>query len=132
MSDDLPETTSEWKRAAAAKQIGHTQRLADGIAFVSGSKFQFEHFLRLRVLYKETEQPKYLAESSGLPSERIEKRAKPLKEDADALFLQRLLRHTQKLQSEWDVDKAKIRYLCRRNGAIASHCEPKAPQNGNK
>ena len=107
MSDDLPKITSEWKRAAAAKQTSHTQRLADGTAFVSGSKFQFEHFLHLRVLYKERQRLQYLAESSGVPSERIEKMARTLKEDADALFLQRLSRRTQKLKSEWDVDKAK-------------------------
>lgn len=107
MSDRLPETVSQWKRAATTKQIGHTQRLTDGTAFVSGSKFQSEHFLRLRILYKAEQRLKHLAESSGLSIERVEKMAKILREDADAVFLQRFLRDEQKLQSEWDVDKAK-------------------------
>lgn len=51
MTDDFPTTKSKWRQAAKGNGIGFTKPLADGIAFVSGSKFQNEHFLRLRVLY---------------------------------------------------------------------------------
>ena len=107
MPDSLPKSKSEWKRAATSENIGHAQRLADGTAFVSGSKFQFEHFLRLRVLYKEKQQLRALAKYSGLPSERIKRMAKILNEDADALFLQRFLRDEERIENEWDVDRAK-------------------------
>ena len=107
MSDGLPTKKSDWKNAANVKKIGHTQALATGEAFVSASKFEFEHFLRLRVLYTERNPPKDIVTSSGFPSERLEEVVKSLWQDANVLFLKAFLKDKRSLEKDWDVDKAK-------------------------
>ena len=107
MSDSLPTTKSDWKNAAIAKNIGHTQALAAGEAFISASKFELEHFLRLRVLYTAGRRPEDLVRSLGFPSERLEEMATSLEQDANAVFLKAFLKDTESLKKHWDMDKVK-------------------------
>ena len=107
MSDDLPSKKRDWRRAATQCDIGPTQSLATGIAFVSGSKFKLEHFLRLRVLYEVIRLPQTLATSPGFPTERLKEMDNILNEDADVSFLREFLQKGGEIGSEWNVDKVK-------------------------
>ena len=107
MSDRLPTTKPEWKKAAKGNGVGDTQQLAIGAAFVSGSKFQFEHFLRLRVLYKEKQSPIGLAKSPWFPGESLQEVANILKGEPDTLYLREFLGKEEAIESGWDVEKAK-------------------------
>ena len=82
MSDLLPKTKTECRRAVKSKSIDQWYSgrwLFLGGAFVSGSKFQI---LRLRVLYKPNKQilPDYLAKESSqlFPKEKSEESGKHL------------------------------------------------------
>ena len=107
MSDQLPGTISEWKKAAKGKRIGVTQQLAAGAAFVSGSKFQFEHLLRLRVLYQKNQLPEELAKSPWFPSENLPKVVDIFKNEPDTLYLREFLKDKSAIKSRWDVGKVK-------------------------
>ncbi len=95
MSDNLPTKKSDWRNAAKAKNVGHTQALVAGEAFVSASKFELEHFLRLRILYTARRRPEDLVRSSGFPSERLEEMARSLGQNANAVFLKAFLKSTE-------------------------------------
>ena len=107
MPDQLPRKFADWKQAAKCNNIDHTQSLSAGTTFPSGSKFNFEHFLRLRVLYIEEQRPKSLGESPGFPRERLEEMKRTLKEDTDASFLRSFLQDRGKIVSDWNVKNAK-------------------------
>lgn len=107
MSDRLPTTRLDWKKAAKGKYIGDTQQLAVGAAFVSGSKFQFEHFLRLRVLYKEKQDPIRLAKSPWFPGGSLQEVANILKDEPDTLYLRQFLVDKEAIENRWNVEKAK-------------------------
>ena len=107
MSDKLPRKPRDWRQAAKSNNIEHNQSLSAGTEFVSGSKFEVKHFLRLRVLYIEEQRPASLAESPGFPRESLEKMKKILKKDTDASFLKKFLQEREKVESDWNVDKSK-------------------------
>ena len=107
MSDKLPRKPADWRQAAKRNNLDNTQSLTAGPALVSGSKFKFEHFLRLRVLYIEEQRPENLAKSPGFPRERLGEIKKILKEDADAPFLESVLQDTKDIGSRWNVEYAR-------------------------
>lgn len=107
MSDRLPRTKSEWRKAAKGKSIRDTQSLAVGSAFVSGSKFQFEHFLRLRVLYRERQNPRDLVDSSYFPNESLKEIASILEDEPDTLYLRQFLVGKEAIEKLWNAEKAK-------------------------
>lgn len=107
MPDRLPPTKSEWKQAAKRTAIDHTQSLASGNAFVSGSKFEFEHFLRLRVLYIQEQIPRNLPQFPGFPYERLKEMDKIIERHADFAFLKSFLQNKEKIGSHWDVKSAR-------------------------
>lgn len=107
MADKLPTKRAHWKRAATRNNIHHTQSLTAGPPLVSGSKFTFEHFLRLRVLYIQIPDPKTLAKSASFPKERLEEMKDILEKNTDAAFLKSFLQDQLSLASSWSVDKAK-------------------------
>ncbi len=79
ISDDLPQKKALWEKAASRNSISHTQSLTAGPTLASGSKFPFEHFLRLRVLYMREPNVKTLAKSPGFPMVRLKELEKPLR-----------------------------------------------------
>lgn len=107
MPDGFPTSKAAWRSAAESNKIGHTQIVTAGIDLVSGSKFKFEHFLRLRVLYSSEEDPKTLAGSPGFPKKRLETLDKILKEDPDVTFLKTFLRRDTDISHRWNVHIAK-------------------------
>lgn len=106
MTSDFPETKSEWRQAAKGNGIGFTKPLADGIAFVSGSKFQNEHFLRLRVLYL-MRKPHQIHKHSVFDRSRLKIMQEILENDAAAVFLKGFLRKGGELERNWDVESAR-------------------------
>ena len=107
MPDTLPTTKRGWKQAAILKDIDPSQSLTAGAALVSGSKFEFIHFLRLRVLYIDGEQPDALARISSFPKERLEEMKKILDNNPDANFLKKFLRREEDIKNHWNVENAK-------------------------
>ncbi|KAL9127655.1 MAG: hypothetical protein Q9175_007689 [Cornicularia normoerica] len=107
MSDGLPTTKAAWQRSARRNGIGHTLALTAGTNWVSGSKFQFEHFLRLRVLYTEERSPQKLAECPEFSEERMDLMARCLQRDADAAFLENFLKDRTRLRSHWNPENAR-------------------------
>ena len=107
MTDDFPTTKSKWRQAAKGNGIGFTKPLADGIAFVSGSKFQNEHFLRLRVLYLMGKPLEQIHKHSGFDRSHLEKMQGILENDAAAVFLKGFLRKGGELERNWDVESAR-------------------------
>lgn len=107
MSHRLPRDPSDWRQAARSNNIGHTQSLRAGTEFVSGSKFEIKHFLRLRVLYIEEQRPANLAKSLDFPRENLEEMKKILKKDTDASFLNFFLQGNENIGRDWNMDKVK-------------------------
>lgn len=107
MSDELPTTRAAWKQSARRKGIGHTQALTAATDWPSGSKFQFEHFLRLRVLYTALRHPRTLGGSDGFPKEGVVRVKKLLDADAHASFLKGFMQNTEGIKSDWNVDSAR-------------------------
>lgn len=107
MSGRLPTRPGDWRQAAKRNNIDHTQSLSAGTDFVSGSKFEVKHFLRLRVLYIEEARPKTLANSPGFPRESLNEIEQILKKDAHASFLKKFLQGRENLGRDWNADKAK-------------------------
>ncbi len=87
----LPGRKDLWKKEALRNNISHTQSLTAGPTLVSGSKFEFEHFLRLRVLYKQERTLKTLARSLGFLVVRLEELEIIFREDTDVAFVKTLL-----------------------------------------
>lgn len=106
MPDILPTNKSAWRQAAKLKKIDHSQSLTAGTPLVSGSKFEFIHFLRLRVLYIERQPPEDLAETSGFPTESLKEIEKILDENTDANFLKTFLQDRININSHWNVENA--------------------------
>lgn len=106
MSDELPRKKFHWKRAASRYDIDHTQSLTAGTALVSGSKFKFEHFLRLRVLYVEERTLGALAKYPGFPRARLEEVKEILREDRDAAFVKTFLQSAKDIETRWSVENA--------------------------
>ncbi|CAD6591491.1 MAG: hypothetical protein ASARMPRED_005413 [Alectoria sarmentosa] len=107
MSEELPDQRIAWRQAAQRNNIGHNQPLTAGPALVSGSKFKFEHFLRLRVLYIQEQRPEILAETPGFPRERLKEMKRILKEDSGVSFLETFLQDGKDIGTRWNVDYAK-------------------------
>ena len=107
MSDQLPRTISQWEQAAKRKSIDVAQSLTAGEVFVSGSKFQFEHFLRLRVLYDQSLRPKELPKSSWFPLENLEKVTHILQDEPGTRYLKEFLKNTSAIEEDWDMEKVK-------------------------
>ena len=106
MSGRLPTRPGDWRQAAKRNNIGDTQSLSAGTEFVSGSKFEFKHFLRLRVLYIEEERPETLAKSPDFPRESLDEMKQILKKNADASFLKKFLQGSENIGRDWNVDTA--------------------------
>lgn len=107
MSNKLPKTKKDWREAATRNKIGHTQSLSNGTPLPSGSKFTFEHFLRLRVVYIDEKSPASLVRSRGFPTERLEAVTTILKENTDASFLKNFLRRPKDIEERWNAHNAK-------------------------
>ena len=102
MSDLLPKIKPEWRRAVKSKSIDATLPLAVGGAFVSGSKFQIHHFLRLRVLYKPTRNPNNLAKAPSFPEDNLEKVETILLGEPEVLYLRQVLKGEEAIGENWD------------------------------
>ena len=107
MSDKLPENLSDWRQAAKRNDIWHAQSLAAGTPLASGSKFKFEHFLRIRVLYLGDSSPVAIAESQLFSQEKFDKMKSMLESDTDAAFLKTFLQGRANIQEDWNAKKAK-------------------------
>ena len=107
MSDLLPRTKTEWTRAVKSKNIDGTLPLAVGGAFVSGSKFQIHHFLRLRVLYKSASNPDHLAKAPTFPKENLKKVESILLGEPEVLYLREVLKDKEIIGENWDDQNSK-------------------------
>ena len=107
MSDKLPENLSDWRQAAKRNDIWHAQSLAAGTPLASGSKFKFEHFLRIRVLYLGKLLPAEIAESRLFSQEEFDKMKSMLERDTDAAFIKTFLQVSANIERDWDAQKAK-------------------------
>ena len=107
MSSEFPVNKSAWRKAAEGQEIRVTQPLAAGIDFVSGSKSKFEHFLRLRILYKRRQSLPHLHKYFGSGRVHLDRMQDILDKDASAVFLKGFLQTKQDLQSYWNVENAK-------------------------
>ena len=107
MSDRLPKTRTEWTRAVKSKNIDNTLPLAVGGAFVSGSKFQIHHFLRLRVLYKSATNPEFLAKAPTFPKDNLEKVDSILLGEPEVLYLMQILNDTDRIGENWDDENSR-------------------------
>lgn len=107
MPDELPRNKRDWRRAATRNNIHHTQSLTAGPPLVSGSKFKFGHYLRLRVLYIDERDPEELTTSRGFPKERLEEMKQILDKDTDAAFLRTFLQDKRNIETCWSVGNAR-------------------------
>ena len=107
MSDLLPKTKPEWRRAVKSKSIDATLSLAVGGAFVSGSKFQIHHFLRLRVLYKPTCNPNNLAKAPSFPKDNLEKVETIVLGEPEVLYLRQVLKGEEAVGENWDDESSR-------------------------
>lgn len=106
MSDKLPDEKFRWKRAASRNKIGHTDSLLAGAALASGSKFTFEHFLRLRVLYIEQPNLSKLLESPGFTEARVKEVKNIIGASKEAAFLESFLKDSKSIDSGWSANAA--------------------------
>lgn len=102
MSLKLPTKRAEWVQAAKNNSIQLDERLAAGEDFSSASKFTFDHFLRLRILYIEREPPMHLAASDGFPTKGLEVVEHILDKNPDACSLKRFLRNKDNIRDDWN------------------------------
>lgn len=104
MSSELPTTRTDWKQAANDNNIELENSLADSKDIPSASKFKFDHFLLLRILYKQAQPPGHLAASDGFPKKDIEKVRDILDKNPDACQLKDLLKEEGDIIKKWDGD----------------------------
>ena len=71
MALKLPAQKTAREQAAKDYDIQPLQLLTDGDAMASASEFEFDHLLRLRILYTQRVRPEKLAISDGFPTERL-------------------------------------------------------------
>ena len=90
-----------------SKGIDSTLPLAVGGTFVSGSKFQIHHFLRLRVLYKSNRKPDYLAKARTFPKENLKKVDSVLLGEPEVLYLMQILNDTDRIGENWDDENSR-------------------------
>ena len=107
MSDLLPKNKPEWRRAVKSKSIDATLSLAVGGAFVSGSKFQIHHFLRLRVLYKPICNSKHLAKAPSFLKDNLEKVETILLGEPEVLYLRQVLKGEEAIGENWDDESSR-------------------------
>ena len=107
MSEPLPRTKSEWRKAAKSNRIDGTLPLAGGGAFVSGSKFQIHHFLRLRVLYKQSRSAGSLTNSPSFPRENMEKVISILHGEPEVLYLREVLKNKLAIEKNWNNENSR-------------------------
>ena len=100
----LPTKRTAWEQAAKDNKIQPLQLLADGDEIPSASKFKFDHFLRLRILYIEAQPPKLLAASDGFPTKGFKKMKDLLDKDPNACFLKEFLRKEENIKADWNRD----------------------------
>ena len=105
--DKLPTNPSKSRQAAKSNFIGHVQSLDAGTPLASGSKFKFEHFLRIRVLYLEEVLPAKIAESQLFSKEESVIMEGLLEKDTDAAFLKTFLKDSENIKRDWNAQKAK-------------------------
>ena len=107
MSYPLPTKRTLWEKAAKNNNI--QPLLADGDEIPSASKFQIDHFLRLRILYIQTQSPNDLAASDGFPVRSLRDVKDLLDKDPHACFLKDFLGREENIKAHWNresIDKS--------------------------